>query len=710
MILDNFFEPRKKSIVEATMSPGSPALAAPKAPAAPAAPALAAAKPPAAPAPQSNRQYSKTYNAQTKQWTTNAPAANPMVQDPAQRAQNLQQAQQATPPNTDNDFDSYEQSGNTAVPMTKGGVGQNLYKMPVSQVPQGSNITQKYNNYQQQGDSAIPVAPNGGIDQLAKIPVSQVPKGANITQTPTPGGNLYKNLPGAGTLEEQDQPLDMDLVKQIYRNNKDVIGDNPNVIEPKTMIDLPDGTPYEVQPGDTLSKIARKMPAIKSAAAASNAAVTPEPSFMDKLKQAASGLAAGEFPSQAITTAFPSLKKPAPIPAPAAATSGTVVQPDWSQTKYNNLGPLVKGSDGVWRTQDGKTSAADPEIIAMAELLARSKTAPAVKAAPEKVAPVDSLNPGEKIVVKSKVKPGLPPRTPSPQPFMPAGANPERPKPPYVPTPRPTGKEPPPTATPTGIPAAAEKTGRIVSKVEKSAEKAIDWIGDKIADRAETRGSKSPYTQPNIMGSSAYGRYQFMPRTFAGLVALAKPGDPLYGKTWKDFKKDPKLQDETMRVADVYYTDVLSRNKIPTTDGNKYLAHFVGAENAVGVLNLPTKTPLKDLYRDVKLKNGETKTNSFFTKNNFPEDMTVGDLRKWADSKIAPPAKKKTKESTVAETVHTVKVMLETATTRDDVRRIKDYIDRQYTRHGLTDSVSFAQRNHLVEQVIKITGQRLLLS
>ena len=159
---------------------------------------------------------------------------------------------------------------------------------------------------------------------------------------------------------------------------------------------------------------------------------------------------------------------------------------------------------------------------------------------------------------------------------------------------------------------------------------------------------------------------------------------------------------------------MLSRNKIPTTDGNKYLAHFAGAENAVGILNLPTKTPLKDLYRDVKLKNGKTKTNSFFTKNNFPEDMTAGDLRKWATAKMAepPPEKKKqkTKESTVAETVQTVKVMLETATTRDDVRRIKDYIDRQYTRHGLTDSVSFAQRNHLVEQVIKITGQRLLLA
>jgi hypothetical protein len=186
----------------------------------------------------------------------------------------------------------------------------------------------------------------------------------------------------------------------------------------------------------------------------------------------------------------------------------------------------------------------------------------------------------------------------------------------------------------------------------------------------------------------------------------------LYGKTFKDYKKDPKVQDATMKAGDAYYTDVLSRNKIPATDGNKYLSHFVGAENAVGILNLPAKTPLKTLYPDQKLEHGESAPHDFFIKNKFPADMTAGDLRKWADTKMAdpPPAKKKTKESAVAETIQTVKVMLETATTRDDVRHLKDYIDRQYTRHGLTDSVSFAQRNHLVEQVIKITGQRLLLA
>jgi LysM repeat protein len=640
MILANFFEPCKKSIVEATMSPGSPALAAPKAPSAPATPALAAPKTPAAPAPQSNRQYSKTYNAQTKQWTTNAPAANPMAQDPAQRAQNLQQAQQATAPDQDTDFDSYEQSGNTAVPMTKGGVGQNLYKMPVSQVPQGSNITQKYNNYQQQGDSAVPVAPNGGIDQLAKIPVSQVPKGANITQTPTPGGNLYKNLPSAGTLEEQDQPLDMDLVNQIYRNNKDTIGANPNIIEPKTMIDLPDGTPYEVQPGDTLSKIARKMPAIKAAAAASNAAVAPEPSFMDKVKQAASGMAAGQFASQAIPDAFSSLRKPAPVAAPT----------------------------------------------------------PAVKAAPEKVAPVDSLNPGEKIVVKSKVKPGLPPRTPSPQPFMPAGANPERPKPPYVPTPRPTGKEPPPSATPTGIAAAAEKTGGAKKKIGQ----AYDWLANLVRGRESGGDYDIGYhydpgtgnVGPDKRLSSAWGAYGMT----KAAIANARADDPTLNKPIEQWT--PADQD---RAFNYNNTTNIKRMKALDVDLNKHpeapsIAMFLGADGAAEYYK--TGKFGEDTLRNHGGEKGVRKIIATRTK----DALDALEMQKKQKEK------QKTKESTVAETVHTVKVMLETATTRDDVRRIKDYIDRQYTRHGLTDSVSFAQRNHLVEQVIKITGQRLLLA
>ena len=176
------------------------------APAMPAAPAAPAA--PAKPAPQSNRQYSKTYNAATKQWTTNAPAANPMSQDPAQRAVASQAAGKqiaannaASSSDVDDsdpgayDFDHWVDNGmGSATPVLKSGVIQNLFTKPLNQVPPGAKIIPKYDTYQQQGEYAYPVV-MGGIDQAFKVRLDQVPKGAKIVQMPNPGGNLYKGLP-----------------------------------------------------------------------------------------------------------------------------------------------------------------------------------------------------------------------------------------------------------------------------------------------------------------------------------------------------------------------------------------------------------------------------------------------------------------------------------------------------------------------------------
>jgi LysM repeat protein len=611
------------AVNETPRAPGSPALATPKAPRAPAAPRL--------------------------------------------------EEDDVDPP--DGDFDSWEQNGDTAVPVTKGGVRQNLYKTPVSQVPQGAKITQKYNTYQQQGAHAFPVEPQGGIDQLSKIPLSQVPKGANIVQAPTPSGNLYKNLPATPALEEDDQPLDMDLVKQIYRNNKDIIGANPNIIEPKTMIDLPDGTPYEIQPGDTLSKIARNIPAIKAAAAASNKIVAAEPSFLDKLKQAASGIAAGQFPSRAIPDAFPSLKKP--------ATTGAA--------------PVVKAA---------------PDPVAVPRSI--------VKAPPEMVAPVDSMDPGEEIVVKSKVKPHLPPRTPSPepfmppvaqprfphvpspQPFMPAGANPERPKPPYVPTPTPTGKEPPPSATPTGIPAATDKLSRLEKGAETKIGQAYDWLANLVKGRESGGDYDIGYHYDPGTGkigadkrkSSAYGAYGMT----QAYIDNARKLDPALDKPldkWTSADQDRAFQLGTASNVKRMSTLGVDFTKHPEAPS---IAHALGPDGAA------------DYFKTGKLSQEAIDQNGGEKKLKAIIAQRTKDARDAIELQKKQQEKQKTKESAVAETVQTVKVMLETATTRDDVRRIKDYIDRQYTRHGLSDSVSFAQRNHLVERVIEITAKRRILT
>lgn len=60
----------------------------------------------------------------------------------------------------------------------------------------------------------------------------------------------------------------------------------------------------------------------------------------------------------------------------------------------------------------------------------------------------------------------------------------------------------------------------------------------------------------------------------------------------------------------------------------------------------------------------------------------------------------------LAETVQQVKHMLESVTSRDDIDKIKKYIDRQFTKHGLISELAFAQRNHLIERVVYIGAQR----
>jgi hypothetical protein len=60
-----------------------------------------------------------------------------------------------------------------------------------------------------------------------------------------------QNAPAAAAKQKVDW-------KAIYALNKATIGSNPNVIRPRMQLNMPNGTIYLVQPGDTLTKIAAK--------------------------------------------------------------------------------------------------------------------------------------------------------------------------------------------------------------------------------------------------------------------------------------------------------------------------------------------------------------------------------------------------------------------------------------------------------------------
>ena len=123
--------------------------------------------------------------------------------------------------------------------------------------------------------------------------------------------------------------------------------------------------------------------------------------------------------------------------------------------------------------------------------------------------------------------------------------------------------------------------------------------------------------------SGATGTYQMMPNTFKGLVAKAKPGDPLYGASWEKHKKDPNLQQAAFNALSAENERALTNAGVEPTDTNKYVAHFLGAPKAAKVL------------QDPNAKLGDHLSPIVFKQNpNIKPDMKVSDMTTQFDKKL----------------------------------------------------------------------------
>ena len=166
-------------------------------------------------------------------------------------------------------------------------------------------------------------------------------------------------------------------------------------------------------------------------------------------------------------------------------------------------------------------------------------------------------------------------------------------------------------------------------------------IVDKII-QAES-GGKNISTQ--IKGSdgrptsSAFGIGQVTRGTFEGVMARAKPGDPIYeyensktlppmrrgnNKTFEQFKQDVAFQRIFLNALVAANSKDLQRRGIATNDANIYLAHFLGAGGASRVLSAKDDTPLANV-----LSGDVIKANPQLLKIG-----TVGNLKKWAAEKM----------------------------------------------------------------------------
>jgi hypothetical protein len=112
----------------------------------------------------------------------------------------------------------------------------------------------------------------------------------------------------------------------------------------------------------------------------------------------------------------------------------------------------------------------------------------------------------------------------------------------------------------------------------------------------------------NVAGSTAYGHYQFLQSTAERMARDPKNRNtPIYGKSWEEYKRDPKLQQEFMNVATKDYTDIFQKNQVPVTGGTLYMAHHFGPDMAVKMHNAGPKAKMADFYPEyVTKKNPKT--------------------------------------------------------------------------------------------------------
>lgn len=126
--------------------------------------------------------------------------------------------------------------------------------------------------------------------------------------------------------------------------------------------------------------------------------------------------------------------------------------------------------------------------------------------------------------------------------------------------------------------------------------------------------------------SPATGLFQFMPKTWAGVVAKAKPGDPHYGVSFEEMPRNVSAQRAAAKQIADEYARTIQRAGLPDIPTSYYLLHGHGPK-AVEIYKNPDKQ-LKDIYPEyVRNKKGEMVKNIVYVQNpNFKPEQRLGDF------------------------------------------------------------------------------------
>lgn len=136
--------------------------------------------------------------------------------------------------------------------------------------------------------------------------------------------------------------------------------------------------------------------------------------------------------------------------------------------------------------------------------------------------------------------------------------------------------------------------------------------------------------------SSAAGAAQFLDDTWLEAVRRHRR-DLIQGRSDKevlDLRRDAELAREiTARLVEEYAA-MLNKRGLPITPGSLYLAHFAGPAGAVALLSGAETVDAASLMAAADVT-GRTTREKLVNANPFLKVMTVGDIKSWADRKMA---------------------------------------------------------------------------
>jgi hypothetical protein len=135
--------------------------------------------------------------------------------------------------------------------------------------------------------------------------------------------------------------------------------------------------------------------------------------------------------------------------------------------------------------------------------------------------------------------------------------------------------------------------------------------------------------------SSATGAGQFLDETWLEMIRTYRR-DLVGGRSEKEIlelRRDPALTRAIMTRLVEQNAAMLKKRGLPVTPGTLYLTHFAGPAGALAVLSVSENADAASLMASADTT-GRTTREKLVNANPFLRELTVGDLKNWANRKM----------------------------------------------------------------------------